>query len=291
MVRPKDAERALRALEAAGFLTERPPEEWLYKAWDGDVLADLIFKPSGGTVDGDMFERAEELEVQAVRMQVMSLEHVMVAKLLSLREHEVDYESVLEITRALREQIDWDDVRRRTQESPYARAFFFLAEELEILDPAESLPEERQKRVEDRAVRRHLRRGPLNLERRAELEVVHRYLRAEDRSAGDLVDDGPRALQGVCCHRRRAPAVDEAHRGDQPGGLHLLLKRLDLLLKNLDLSGQLRVRRSRGLRLRRENQCDRPDHCNGNKASHLSSPSLWIEKRSFLKLAPDATCV
>jgi predicted nucleotidyltransferase len=136
MVRPDDAERALKILEEAGFRTERPPEEWLYKAWDGDLLVDLIFNPTGGSVDGDMFERAEELEVQAVRMQVMSLEDVMVTKLLALREHEVDYEGVLEIARALREQIDWGDVRRRTRHSPYARAFFFLAEELGILDPA-----------------------------------------------------------------------------------------------------------------------------------------------------------
>lgn len=136
MVRPDDAELARQILEEAGFRTERPPEDWLYKAWDGDILVDVIFSPSGGAVDGDMFERAEELEVQAVRMQVTSLEDVMVTKLLSLREHEVDYESVLEIARALREQIDWDDVRRRTQESPYARAFFFLAEEVGILDPA-----------------------------------------------------------------------------------------------------------------------------------------------------------
>jgi predicted nucleotidyltransferase len=136
MVRPDDAERALKVLDEAGFRTERPPEEWLYKAWDGDLLVDLIFNPTGGSVDGDMFERAEELEVQAVRMQVMSLEDVMVTKLLALREHEVDYEGVLEIARALREQIDWPDVQRRTQHSPYARAFFFLAEELGILDPA-----------------------------------------------------------------------------------------------------------------------------------------------------------
>jgi hypothetical protein len=80
-----------------------------------------------------MFERAEELDVNAVTMQVMSLEDVMVTKLLSLREHEVDYESVLEIARALREQIDWDEVWRRTNDSPYARAFFYLAEQLGIL--------------------------------------------------------------------------------------------------------------------------------------------------------------
>lgn len=132
MVRPEDAERALDVLGAAGFRTEKPPEEWLYKAWDGNVLVDLIFDPSGGTVDDAMFERSEELDVHAVQMRVMSLEDVMATKLLSLREHEVDYSGVLEIARALREQIDWRDVRERTQDSPYARAFFYLAEELDI---------------------------------------------------------------------------------------------------------------------------------------------------------------
>src|SRR5439155_10806860 len=93
-----------------------------------------IFNPTGNPVDDSMFERADELEVQAVSMKVMALEDVMVTKLLALREHQVDYESVLEIARALREQIDWDTVWRQPSQSPYARAFFHLAEELGILD-------------------------------------------------------------------------------------------------------------------------------------------------------------
>jgi predicted nucleotidyltransferase len=135
MVRPNDAEQARKALKQAGFRTEDPPEDWLYKAWDGEVMVDVIFEPSGGPVDDAMFERAEELDVHAVSMRVMALEDVMVTKLLSLREHELDYESVLEIARSLREQIDWDEVRRRTNDSPYARAFFYLAAELGILEP------------------------------------------------------------------------------------------------------------------------------------------------------------
>lgn len=134
MVKPGDAERALNALADVGFRPENPPEEWLYKAWDGDVLIDLIFAPTGKPVDDELFERADELEVQAVSMKVMALEDVMVTKLLALREHEVDYENVLEIARSLREQIDWDDVWRRVSHSPYARGFFYLAEELGILD-------------------------------------------------------------------------------------------------------------------------------------------------------------
>jgi hypothetical protein len=142
MVRPEDAKRAVKALEEAGLRIEDPPEEWLYKAWDGDVLVDIIFEPSGGPVDDAMFERAEELDVNAVTMQVMALEDVMVTKLLSLREHEVDYESVLEIARALREQIDWDEVWRRTSHSPYARALFYLGEQLGILDERRASPSE-----------------------------------------------------------------------------------------------------------------------------------------------------
>jgi predicted nucleotidyltransferase len=133
MVKPEDAERALDALQEAGFKPERPPEGWLYKAHDGEVLIDLIFDPRGGPIDDEVLGRAEELEVQAVRMPVMTLEDVMVTKLLALHEHEVDYDSVLEVVRSLREQIDWDDVRKRTDSSPYAKGFFFLAEELEIL--------------------------------------------------------------------------------------------------------------------------------------------------------------
>lgn len=143
MVKPEYAERAVRALAEAGFRVEDPPEEWLYKAWDGDVLVDVIFEPSGGPVDDAMFERAEEMDVAAVTMRVMALEDVMATKLLSLREHEVDYESVLEIARALREQIDWDEVWRRTKDSPYARAFFYLAEELGILEPELARPKSR----------------------------------------------------------------------------------------------------------------------------------------------------
>ena len=133
MVKPEDADRALDALEAAGMRPEKPPEGWLYKAWDGDVLVDLIFRPVGEPVEDSYFERAEHLEVNAVGMDVMSLEDVLVTKLKALDEHELDYERPLEFARALRERIDWDDVRSRTDGSPYAKAFFTMIEELGLV--------------------------------------------------------------------------------------------------------------------------------------------------------------
>jgi predicted nucleotidyltransferase len=132
-VKPEDAERALEVLAEEGMRPEKPPENWLYKAWDGDVMVDLIFSPSGETISDETFERADELEVNAVRMQVASLEDVITAKLLALGEHEVDYSPVLEMTRSVREQVDWPQVRDRTSRSPYAKAFFTLVEELGIV--------------------------------------------------------------------------------------------------------------------------------------------------------------
>jgi hypothetical protein len=52
---------------------------------------------------------------------------------MALSEHALRYESLLRIARALREQVDWGAVRDRTAGSPFARAFFVLAEGLEIL--------------------------------------------------------------------------------------------------------------------------------------------------------------
>jgi hypothetical protein len=137
-VKEEDAERALDALGEQGFRTERPPEGWLLKAHDEDgTLVDLIFHPSGGPIGDEEFERAEEREVMALRIKVASLEDVLTQKLLSLKEQEPDFGPVLEIGRAVREQIDWDEVRERTSDSPFARAYFTLVEGLNII-PASS---------------------------------------------------------------------------------------------------------------------------------------------------------
>ena len=133
LVRPDDVEAAQQALARAGMRTETPPEGWLLKAYDDDVLIDLIFDPQDGPIDDGTFERADELEVHAMRMKVASLEDVLVQKLLALREQEPDFSSVLELARALREQVDWDEVRDRTKESAFAKAYFTLLGELEIV--------------------------------------------------------------------------------------------------------------------------------------------------------------
>jgi hypothetical protein len=131
-----DAERAVAVLADAGFRTEKPPEGWLYKAFDGDVMLDLIYEPASGPVTTAEIARAEDMEVHATRMRVLTATDILAAKLLAMKEHEVDYESVLELARALREQLDWEEIRRRTEHSPYAKAFFTLVEELGVVEAA-----------------------------------------------------------------------------------------------------------------------------------------------------------
>ncbi len=133
VVKPEDADRALEALESVGMRPEKPPEEWLYKAWDGEVLIDLIFHPSGLKPDDDMMERAERINVLSMEMPVMSIEDVLVTKINALTEHSLRYEGLLEMARALREQVNWTDVRERARDTPFARAYFVMLDGLEIV--------------------------------------------------------------------------------------------------------------------------------------------------------------
>jgi Uncharacterised nucleotidyltransferase len=132
MVTPHDAQAALDALTHAGMRPERPPEEWLYKAWNGEVLVDLIFRPSGVEVTEKVLGRAQTMPVMAVATPVMAVEDMLVTMLCALDEHALDLAPVLAIARSLREQIDWPSLRARVAASPYALAFFTLVEELGI---------------------------------------------------------------------------------------------------------------------------------------------------------------
>lgn len=136
-LREEHAEAGLEALAGAGMVAERPPEGWLFKAWDGETLVDLIFRPSGGAVDDAMFARASTVEVMAQTLRVASIDDVLATKVLALNEQSPDFRSVLEIARALREQVDWDHVRSRVDESPFGAAFMTLVERLRIAPQAE----------------------------------------------------------------------------------------------------------------------------------------------------------
>jgi hypothetical protein len=84
-------------------------------------------------VTEEVMERGEDLHVLGMTVPVMAIEDVLATKLLALGEHRVDYSDLLEMARALREQIDWGALKARTRGSPFAAAFFVLVEELGVV--------------------------------------------------------------------------------------------------------------------------------------------------------------
>lgn len=133
LLKEEDCPRALSVLEGIGLRTLVPPEGWLVKAYAGDLLVDLIHHPSGFAIDDEFLGRCDLVNVQAVWMRVIRTEDLLISKLLALTEHHLDLGPCLELSRSLREQIDWDLVRSRTRQSPFARAFLHLVEEMQVV--------------------------------------------------------------------------------------------------------------------------------------------------------------
>jgi hypothetical protein len=131
-VKPEDVARATSALVAAGMRAAHPPEDWLSKVYDGETLVDLVFRPSFRAVTDATFERASWMRIGPTSALVISGTDLMIDKLMVLDAHRLDFGGLLEIARELREQVDWDDVRRSTAVSPYARSFLSLLDDLAI---------------------------------------------------------------------------------------------------------------------------------------------------------------
>lgn len=127
VILPNDRERVLDVMSEAGVRTEKPPPDWLYKAYDGDNLVDFIFyAPIGDTAT--YIANAEERVVESVRMPVMTVDDVMIMKLGAMNELYLDYSYALQLARSTREQINWEYVERQTKGSVFAEAFFLLAD-------------------------------------------------------------------------------------------------------------------------------------------------------------------
>src|SRR5438270_8305103 len=78
-----DTEPALEALEEAGFAVERPPEDWLVKAWYDDVLVDLIWAPKGLEVTDEVLQAARMVNVDGMLMPALTPTDVLTSKLLA----------------------------------------------------------------------------------------------------------------------------------------------------------------------------------------------------------------
>jgi len=135
VVAEPDTEAAALTLEKAGFRIDRTPEDWLFKACvDQQFVIDVLHQLNGTPVTADDIADAEELDVLAIRMPVLSPTHVLTEKLNSLNEHHCDFAALLPAVRAVREQVDWDRLRAGTGENDFAVAFLVLTDRLGITD-------------------------------------------------------------------------------------------------------------------------------------------------------------
>ncbi|MCA2216820.1 nucleotidyltransferase family protein [Jidongwangia harbinensis] len=133
LLREQDKERALEELAAVGFTVEQPPEDWLVKVFDEGRMVDLIYRPVESPVTDDTLKDVVMRPVEAINMPVLSATQLMIHKLLSYTQHYCDFATGLPLARSLREQIDWDRVRRETTKSPYAEVFLVLLDRLDVV--------------------------------------------------------------------------------------------------------------------------------------------------------------
>ncbi len=94
----------------------------------------MLWRTCGHPVESDLIERAEMLPVLSVQMPVLTATDIVVTKLMALDEHYCDFGRLLPVARALREQVDWDDVRREVAGNDFAVVFLLLLERLGIVD-------------------------------------------------------------------------------------------------------------------------------------------------------------
>ena len=133
LIREQDKERALEELSAVGFSAEQPPEDWLVKVFEDGRMVDLIYRPVESPVTDATLADTVMRPVEAISMPVLSATQLMVHKLLSYTQHYCDFATGLPVARSLREQIDWERVRRETAQSPYAEAFLVLLDRLDVV--------------------------------------------------------------------------------------------------------------------------------------------------------------
>ena len=136
LIAAEDVDRVAESLAEQGLDVVRPPEDWLIKVYTDGAMVDLIHRHSGEPAPRSIVEDADMLEVISVQMPVLSATEVLVQKLLALDEHYCDFAPMISVVRALREQVDFDRVRKETAESPFAAAMLFLLERLDIVEPA-----------------------------------------------------------------------------------------------------------------------------------------------------------
>lgn len=131
-----DVQSAAECLEAAGFQIERPPEDWLFKAYLDGAMVDVLHRLNTVPVGPELVRSAQPHEVLGLHIPVLGSNQVIASRLLALTERYCDFSRLLPGVRAVREQLDWNEIESRTAHNDFAVAFLFLVRRLGIADAA-----------------------------------------------------------------------------------------------------------------------------------------------------------
>jgi predicted nucleotidyltransferase len=210
-VTPERALPALEALGRVGFRTERTDESWLYKAFLGDVMVDLIFRSKGGLVlDQRMLERRREVTVRGRRVLALGPEDLVVIKAVAAAEHVPRhwYDAIAILERG---GIDWEYARWRAR--PFAARVLSLF--LYALSAGVPVPEPVLRELTECALRGTL--GEAAAEADHHLAARVRQALATDRRLCEVqlsvsVQAGELVVSGEVATERRRQAVEEVVR-------------------------------------------------------------------------------
>jgi predicted nucleotidyltransferase len=117
-VRPDDAGKVLEVLEGRGFTSQKRDPYWLFKAWKGDILVDIIFKSSGDIYfDEEVQAHVRRMPLLGKFVNAISPEDFLVIKAAAHQEqnphHWHDALAVLK-----QGNLDWDYLLKRAKHAP-----------------------------------------------------------------------------------------------------------------------------------------------------------------------------
>lgn len=137
-VRPDDASRVLEVLEERGFTSQKRDPVWLFKAWNEDILVDVIFKSSGDIYfDEEVRAHVRRVPYLDRYVNAISPEDFIVIKAAAHQEHNPHHwHDALAVLK--QGNLDWEYLLRRARHAPRRiLALFVYGQSIDIAVPNE----------------------------------------------------------------------------------------------------------------------------------------------------------
>ena len=114
-LQPRDVDRALSVLRAAGYDTEKTFPHWLAKVACGEDVIDLIYQSGNGLcpVDNVWFNRARPAELLGLQVRLCPAEEMIWMKAFIMERERYDGADVIHMIESCAEAIDWKHLFQR----------------------------------------------------------------------------------------------------------------------------------------------------------------------------------